>query len=213
MMDDSVEETAAPAIDVHVDGGVDSDVSADKSGQNAPPGNEPAPPASPSEDPETRITSLEDQVLRGKADYQNLLRRTAMEQAQALRYANAELIRGLLSVVDDLERSLAAVEQSDDFGLLRDGVRLAYKNFMKALHDQGLEPIDSMLKPFDPAVHNAMMQRASSDDPPGTVIEVLTKGYRLRDRVLRPAMVIVSKDADTSDTPTPTDDSTDEKSE
>jgi molecular chaperone GrpE len=91
---------------------------------------------------------------------------------------------------------LAAAEGSDGTATLRDGVRLAYENLMKALGDHGLEAIDALNEKFDPSVHNAIMQAATSEHLPGVVIEQVARGYRLRDRVLRAAMVIVSKAAD-----------------
>lgn len=161
----------------------------------------PAAPNDPAAELGAKVESLEESLLRAKADYQNLLRRSTVERAEAIRYANAELIRSLLGVVDDLERSLAAAEQSDDAGSLKDGVRLAHENFMKTLRSHGLEPISALHEPFDPSIHNAMMQRPSPDDPPGTVVEEITRGYRLWDRVLRPAMVIVSKAEDAKEDP------------
>ena len=140
-----------------------------------------------------RVASLEDSVLRGKADYQNLQRRTAQQRNEALRYANAELMRALLSVVDDFERSLAAAEASDTPSSVAEGIRLVYDNLMKALRAHGLESIDAIDRPFDPHVHEAMMQQPSPDHPPDTVIEEIAKGYRLGERVLRPARVVVCK--------------------
>ncbi len=145
----------------------------------------------PLEKLQARVASLEDSLLRGKADYQNLQRRTTQQRNEALRYANAELMRALLSVVDDFERSIAAAEASDTPSSVAEGIRLVYDNLMKALRAHGLESIDAIDRPFDPHVHEAMMQQPSPDHPPDTVIEEVAKGYRLRERVLRPARVIV----------------------
>lgn len=153
-----------------------------------------------------KIDKLSDSLLRAKADFQNLLRRGAIERADAIRYANAELMKSLLGVIDDFERSVAAMETSDNFAAVADGIRLVQENFLKALRVQGLETIDVRHEPFDPTIHEALMEQPSDEHPVGTVVEQISRGYRLRDRVLRPARVVVSKGtgaapATTSDAP------------
>ncbi len=143
-----------------------------------------------------KVAALEDSLLRAKADYRNLLRRSTIERSDAVRYANAVLMKSLLVVVDDFERSLEATCDSDNVESVIGGVRLVYRNLVKALQDRGLEPIEALNRPFDPNVHEALMQRASPDHAPGTVLEQVAKGYRLGDRVIRPAKVIVSRAAD-----------------
>jgi molecular chaperone GrpE len=98
-----------------------------------------------------------------------------------------------LGVVDDFERSLSAAESSDNAKAVVDGVRLVYENLMKALRAYGLETINALHEPFDPHVHEAVMQQPSEDYQPGTVIEEIARGYRLRDRILRPTKVIVAQ--------------------
>ena len=142
---------------------------------------------------QAKVASLEDAVLRGKADFQNLQKRGAKERAEAIRYANAELMQSLLGVVDDFERSLSAAESSDNAKAVVDGVRLVYENFMKALRACGLETINALHEPFDPHVHEAVMQQPSEDHQAGTVIEEIARGYRLRERILRPTKVIVAQ--------------------
>lgn len=143
-----------------------------------------------------RIEALEDSLLRAKADYQNLQRRMQTERSEAIRFANADLMRALLPVLDDLERSLHAAEATGDTKNLVEGVRLIYENLYKALTDNGLEPIEALKKPFDPGVHEALMLQPSADVPPGTVLEEVARGYKLRDRVIRPTRVIVSRAAE-----------------
>lgn len=144
---------------------------------------------------QAKVASLEDAALRAKADFQNLQKRGARERSEAIRFANAELMQSLLGVVDDFERSLAAAESSDNAKAVVDGVRLVYENFMKALRAYGLETIDALHEPFDPHVHEAVMLQPTEDYPPGTVIQEIARGYRLRDRVLRPSKVIVAQAA------------------
>jgi molecular chaperone GrpE len=154
--------------------------------------SEVGPAADPTAALQAKVTELEDALLRARADFQNFQRRSAAERSDAVRYANAELVRSLLVVVDDLERTLDAVEKGADAAALSDGVRIAYEHFIKVLKDFGVEPIEALHRPFDPSVHSALMRRPSNEHAPGTVVEQMTKGFRLRDRVLRPASVAVS---------------------
>ncbi len=153
--------------------------------------------SNPLQELQARVEKLEDSLLRAKADYQNLRRRSAIERADAIRYANAELMKSLLGVIDDFERSLAATKTSNNLQAVVDGVRLVHQNLILALRAGGLQAVDALHEPFDPGIHEAMSQRPSADFPPGTVVEEVAKGYRLHDRVLRPTKVIVSKRPDT----------------
>jgi len=143
-----------------------------------------------------RITSLEDSLLRAKADYQNLQRRVTIERIELLRYANADLMRALLGVLDDFDRALEAAKASENIEAVVDGVRLVHQNLVKSLTDAGLEPIEALHQPFDPAIHEALLQQPTDEHQPGTVIEQAARGFKLRDRVLRPAKVVVAKAID-----------------
>lgn len=157
---------------------------------------------------ELKVESLRSSLLRAKADYQNLQRRSALERSEAICFANAELMRSLLGVLDDLERSLSAEDRSGKRPAAIDGIRLVYENFVKALRTHGLEPIDALHKPFDPQLHEALIQQPSTDHAPGTVLEEVAKGYRLRERVIRPTKVVVSKAVDGEEADAPTDQQT-----
>ncbi|MBI1827771.1 MAG: nucleotide exchange factor GrpE [Planctomycetes bacterium] len=141
---------------------------------------------------QAKISSLEDSLLRAKADLQNVQRRAASERSEAVRFANAELMKSLLDVVDDFDRTLTAAESSEDTQTMRNGVKLIHTNLKKALRDFGLETIEARGKKFDPAIHEALMQQPTKDAEPGTVLEQVAGGYKLRDRVLRPARVVVA---------------------
>ncbi len=138
-----------------------------------------------------KVEKLEDALLRARAEYQNFQRRTAIERAEAIRFANAGLMKSLLSVLDDFERAMSS--PAGERESVAEGVRLVYQNLLKALREHGLEAIETGSKPFDPSVHEAMMQQSSADHPAGTILEEFAKGYKLRDRVLRPSKVAVSK--------------------
>lgn len=143
---------------------------------------------------QNKVNQLEDSLLRAKADFQNLQRRTTIEKSEAIQFANAEIMKSLLTIIDDFNRSFEAMESSDKKDVSdTSGFRLIYENFIGALSQHGLVTIDALHKPFDPTIHEALLQQPSNEYPPGTVIEELASGYRLRDRVIRPSRVIVSK--------------------
>lgn len=143
-----------------------------------------------------RIESLEDRLLRARADAQNMQRRAAIDRADAVRYANAAIMKSLVVVLDDFERSLAAGRDAANVAAVVDGERLIFDNLLKALREHGMETIDALHEPFDPALHEAMMMRPTDEHPPGTVVEEIARGYRLRDRVIRPAKVVVARAPD-----------------
>ncbi len=145
---------------------------------------------------QAKVAALEDALLRAKADYQNLQRRSAIERAEAVGYANADLLRSLLGVLDDFDRAVESASSSENLAAVVDGVRLVQQNLTRSLGEAGLEPIEALHQPFDPEIHEAMLQQPTDEHPPGTVIEQIARGYRLRDRVLRPARVVVAKAPD-----------------
>lgn len=156
-----------------------------------PPGGE-APPAADAA-PRSEADEWKDKCLRAKAELLNFQRRAEKDRSDALKYANASLVRALLPVLDDLERTVSSTAASgDNAGALADGAKLTLSNFHKVLREFQIEPIESVGQPFDPQVHEALMQQPSADYPAGTVLQETAKGYRLFDRVLRPAKVIVS---------------------
>lgn len=133
-----------------------------------------------------------DKYLRALAEVQNALRRAANEREDAVRYANGNLLRNLLEVVDDIERALAGAGQCDSVAAVLEGVKLVHEKLLKFLRDHQVEPIDAEGKAFDPSQHEAMMQQPSAEAAPGTVLQQLQRGYRLHERLLRPAKVIVA---------------------
>lgn len=134
------------------------------------------------------------QYSRLRADFDNFRRRKTQEMESLKEVAASDLVERLLPVVDNLERAVASVEGGE--GPLADGVRLVLRQFHQALQDSGVEPIPSVGQPFDPSLHEAM-ERIEPDEqhPPGTVVDELQKGYRLRGKVLRPGLVRVAADA------------------
>lgn len=130
--------------------------------------------------------------LRAQADFENFRRRTRQEKEDMIKYAAADLITSLLPVMDNFERAIDAGKAADPSSSLLQGIEMVYRQLKDALAAAGLEEIDCLGKPFDPFQHEAAMREPSEEHEEGTVIEVLQKGYRLKDRVIRPAMVKVS---------------------
>ena len=127
---------------------------------------------------------------RAQADFTNYKRRSEQEKKEISQLANSALILNLLPVLDDLERALASIPPKPDKPSWLDGIRLIERKLRASLEAQGLSPIKAVGEPFDPHLHEAMRQ---ADGKEGTVIEEVQKGYKLYDRVLRPAMVVVGK--------------------
>jgi molecular chaperone GrpE len=148
---------------------------------------------------ESRIEELERQVeqehnlyLRTLADFQNFRRRQEEEVRQIRQFANRELILGLLPVLDNFERALAAAEQSQSYEALVGGVSLTLRQMQDFLKKNGVEAIDAVGKEFDPNFHEAVMRVEDGEHPENTVVEEVQRGYSLGDRVLRPSMVKVA---------------------
>jgi molecular chaperone GrpE len=134
---------------------------------------------------------------RSQADYINFKKRSEQEKDEVKQFGNAMLIVGLLPVLDDLERALASVSAKMAGLTWVDGVRLIYHKFRTILEAQGLSEIKAMGQPFEPKLHEAVM-RAPGEE--GIVIEELQKGYKLRERVIRPSMVVVGQGKEKTDT-------------
>ncbi|MFA7288752.1 MAG: nucleotide exchange factor GrpE [Melioribacteraceae bacterium] len=137
---------------------------------------------------------LKDTLLRRVADFENYKRRVDQEQKSFLSFANESLLLNILPVYDDLERSLEHAEEQANFESLKKGIQLVYEKFSKILEGQGIIKIAEKGDPFDFNMHDALMQKPDETVPPHTVIEVLEKGYKLRDKVIRHAKVIVSQE-------------------
>jgi molecular chaperone GrpE len=131
-----------------------------------------------------------DQLKRVAADFENYRKRTARDQQSLAARAAERLVRELLPVLEDLERALHAAEEHEE-AKLEEGVRLVHRQLAEALRKEGLEEI-STEGMFDPHVHEALLSQPSEAEA-GTVVEVVQKGYRLGDRVLRPARVVVAE--------------------
>jgi molecular chaperone GrpE len=144
-------------------------------------------------------------LLRLAADMENLKKRQEKERADLLLYANENLVKELLPVVDNLERALEHGRQAEAPEAMLEGIDLVYQGFLKALAKFGVTPLESVGQQFDPAVHNAVMQEETSEFPDCNVIKDLQKGYFMNQRLLRPAMVVVARNPQSNDTSCQTD--------
>jgi molecular chaperone GrpE len=134
-----------------------------------------------------------DQFLRASAELENYKKRTQKEMAEFKKFANESLLKELLVVVDNLERAIETPQNGGSETQIAAGVDLTLKELLKIFQKFGVQPIESLGEPFDPALHQAMLQQEVADQPHNTVINELQRGYLLHDRLLRPAMVVVSK--------------------
>ena len=143
---------------------------------------------------EEMIKSQQETVLRAHADVENMRRRTEQEVEKARKFALKSFATDLLPVVDNLERAMEAVDASDEaLKPILEGVDLTHKTLIDVAGKFGLQPIDPQGEKFDPESHQAMSMQESADFEPNTVMVVMQKGYALNGRVIRPAMVMVSK--------------------
>ena len=132
---------------------------------------------------------------RTAADFANFRRRTEQDREQSLGLANEVLLAKLLTIVDDFDRAIANMPaELRDLGWI-EGIAAIDRKFDLLLASEGLTPIDAVGKPFDPREHEAVVQEDRSDVADGTVVAELQRGYRIRDRVLRPAMVAVARNS------------------
>ncbi len=130
-------------------------------------------------------------LQRTAADFSNYRRRTEEERAAVTQLSNALLIRKLLAVLDDFDRALASVPQGTDEAWL-DGIGLVERKLRAVLEGEGVTPIEAVGEPFDPNLHEAVVHEDTTEYPDNTVIDEVQRGYRLHDRILRPALVRVA---------------------
>lgn len=148
---------------------------------------------------ENKVKEFEDQrdhFLRLQAEFENFRRRSLKEKQESLRFGHQNLVKDLLSAVDNLERALEHGAQNAGVevrGVL-DGIALVYREILSALEKHGVSQIDAQGQTFDPAVHEAIGQLPSAGMPANTVLQVLQKGYVIHDRMVRPSRVLVSRE-------------------
>jgi len=142
---------------------------------------------------EQELEELKARYLRVQADFDNYRKRTKMEKEVAAKYRSQTLAELLLPVLDNFERALVVKTSNEESEAILKGVEMVYRQFKEALMQEGVEEVEALGEPFDPHKHQAVAQEKSEEHESGIVIEVLQKGYRLKDRIIRPAMVKVSE--------------------
>ena len=134
-----------------------------------------------------------ERFLRTAAELDNFRKRKEREVSDLRKYANQNLLRDLLNVVDNLERAIGATRDPGSTDGLVEGVDMTLKELLKIFENNGVKPIQAINQPFDPNLHEAVMQEENAEVPENTVVRELQKGYQIHDRLLRPAMVVVSR--------------------
>lgn len=150
------------------------------------------PEENPLEALQSDMERFRDLAMRTQADFENYRKRAIREKEEAIKYANASLIERLIPIIDNFEFGIQAARTEGSQAVLV-GLEMVAKQFQEFLTSVGVEPIDAEGKPFDPNFHEAVGNEASDTVAEGTVIRQLRKGYKLRDRLIRPANVFVSK--------------------
>ena len=145
------------------------------------------------EEKEKEAKENHDRLLRVAADLDNYKKRAAREKEEWVKFANEDLLKAVLPFVDNLERAVSHSEKATDIQSLVDGVKLTIQQLFQTLKQFGVSRFESVGKPFDPAVHEAMLVVETDKEKPHHVIQEFQKGYLLNDRLLRPATVSVSK--------------------
>ncbi len=176
-----------PVNDVPADESENTAASSSEAGGSAESENEAAP-----DELRARIADLEDRLLREQAEMENFRRRSSRDAMEAMKYQALPVVRDLLPVLDNLDRAIQAAEQTGDVARLLEGIRMVATQLKDTLRAHAAEPIEAEGQPFDPNLHEAVSQVATADCPPMTVVQVVETGYRMHDRVVRPAKVIVS---------------------
>jgi molecular chaperone GrpE len=173
--------------------------------ETADQGNEAEEPLEPGAMSPEQWTELKDRAAKGQehwerllrttADFDNFKKRAAREKQDAIKFANEGLLQKLIPVLDNFDMALSAAQNAKAASVqsLQTGIAMIYQQLKSALVDAGLEEVDAAGKTFDPNLHEAVSQQETTEAPEGQVLQQLRKGYKFRDRLLRPATVVVAK--------------------
>ena len=145
------------------------------------------------EEKEENIKTLQEKILYLQADFENFKRLKTKERVETLKYGNEVLIKEFIPVVDNLEMALNHASSTEDYKSILEGVKLTLSEFLKVLEKAGVTRIDAIGKKFDPNLHEAFYQEERDDIEPDIVISEFQKGYLLKERLIRPSRVVLSK--------------------
>jgi molecular chaperone GrpE len=138
------------------------------------------------------LDRFRDLALRSQADFENYKKRSAREKEEAIKYANSSLLEKLIAIVDNFELGLEAARAEGEKSPVFSGMSMVLKQLMDFLTENGLQPIDATGQKFDPNLHEAIAHESSNEFPEGVVVRQTRRGYRMKDRLLRPSSVVVS---------------------
>ena len=130
--------------------------------------------------------------MRSQADFENYKKRAAREKEEAIKYANSSMLERLIAIIDNFELGLSAARGEGEKSPIFAGMNMVLKQLTDFLTDNGLQPIDAAGQKFDPNLHEAIAHEASEEVPEGIVVRQTRRGYRMKDRLLRPSSVVVS---------------------
>ena len=181
------EAAKAEQAEAAQDSPADTPADADAQAEQAPESTESAEDILKAE-----LAAANDRNLRLMAEFDNFRRRSAREQLEIIETANGKLLEKLSEVLDNFERAFASENKAKDLETFEKGMQMIHDQFAKVLTDAGLEQIDPTGAEFDPNCHEALMQQPSEDVPENHVVTVFMKGYKLKNKILKPAKVIVS---------------------
>lgn len=167
--------------------------------EKAPLKHDPAAPSAETASAEDDCDGLQadldrfrDLALRSQADFENYKKRSAREKEEAIKYANSSLLEKLIAIVDNFELGLEAARAEGEKSPVFSGMSMVHKQLMDFLTDSGLQPIDATGQKFDPNLHEAIAHEPSDKFPEGVVVRQTRRGYKMKDRLLRPSSVVVS---------------------
>ena len=206
-LEKDVLKAAQDAMNLEADGSASSPTGNNEAAEEAPKADDEAAdakadetakaeeqPATPSAEEilKQQLAESNDRFVRLMAEFENFRRRNAKEQLELIETANGKLLEKLSEVQDNFERAFASENKAKDLEAFEKGMQMIYNQFAKVLTDAGLEQIDPTGKEFDPNLHEALMQQPSETIPEGHVVTVFQKGYKLKNKILKTAKVIVS---------------------
>ncbi|MGZ3880837.1 MAG: nucleotide exchange factor GrpE [Flavisolibacter sp.] len=155
--------------------------------------NEPVAEEPEIEKLKAQVAELNDRYLRQAAEFDNFRRRNAKERVELIQTASKDVITDLLVVLDDSERAQKQMENTDDVTLIKEGIQLVFAKLRNTLTAKGLKPMDTVGKEFNPDLHDAITEIEAGPDMKGKVVDEVTKGYYLNDKIIRHAKVVVGR--------------------
>lgn len=192
--DENLSETDTNAAETDSKDGQKTEKVADSAADKQPEADNEAEPAAPQEDLKQKYDELNDKYLRLMAEFDNYRKRTLKEKMDLTKYAEEDVLKGILKVVDDMERAINNLDTAPDMNAVKEGVELIYKKFKSFLETRGLKEVEAMHQELDTDKHEAVAKFAApSEDLKGKIIDVVEKGYYLHDKIIRYAKVVIGE--------------------